>query len=133
MLYVQDLILAVSPSGGRVFIQVWALEQGEESSLSRRKRLETATLSTNNNDPAHASPAVSPEQDVFVPWSFNKKPAPDQVQQQTFKRYYHLFKKEELRLLCLDAAHHLGLQDAVSVHSEGWERGNWWIQLQRSA
>lgn len=113
-----------------MLIQVWALEQGEEASLSRRKKLETATLSA-------ASGTTDADQDVFVPWTSNVNPkkseasAPAPVQP-VHKRYYHLFRKDELRQLCLEAARDLGLHHTVQVVDGGWERGNWWIQLKRS-
>lgn len=124
--FIQDLILAVTPQNGRVLIQVWALEQGEEDMLKRRKKLETAALSA----------ASDQEQDVFVPWGSNVNPKKSEASttpQPIIKRYYHLFKKEELKSLCLDAAKDLGLDQSVQVVDGGWERGNWWIQLIRKA
>ena len=61
-----------------MLIQVWALEQGEETALSRRAEGETL------------------QQDVLVPWKRR-----DGAQQDA--RYYHLFKEGELAALVQQA------------------------------
>lgn len=45
-----------------------------------------------------------------------------------FQRYYHLFAKGELRLLVLEAAQELGLQDHLVIVRDVWERGNWLLE-----
>lgn len=77
---------------GRALLYVWALEQ----SGSRR-----------GWDVGH-------EQDVMVPWVLKQKGR----QEQTFQRYYHLYKKGELE------------EDVVKaggiVLESGYEKDNWW-------
>lgn len=79
-------------AGGKALLYVWALEQ----SGSRR-----------GWDVGH-------EQDVMVPWVLKQKGR----QEQTFQRYYHLYKKGELE------------EDVVKaggvVLESGYEKDNWW-------
>jgi tRNA (uracil-5-)-methyltransferase TRM9 len=78
--------------GGKALLYVWALEQ----SGSRR-----------GWDVGH-------EQDVMVPWVLKAKGR----KEQTFQRYYHLYKKGELE------------EDVVKaggiVLESGYEKDNWW-------
>lgn len=91
----QTLKLPSSPGhddGGKALIYVWAVEQRS----SRRGWAE------------------GDEQDVMVPWIMKTKKAPDQ----TFQRYYHLYKQGELE------------SDVVAaggrVLQAGYEKDNWW-------
>lgn len=78
--------------GGKALLYVWALEQ----SASRR-----------GWDVGH-------EQDVMVPWVLKQKGR----QEQTFQRYYHLYKKAELEENVVKAG-------GVVLES-GYEKDNWW-------
>ncbi|TID19914.1 tRNA (uracil-5-)-methyltransferase trm9 protein [Venturia nashicola] len=79
-------------TGGKVLLYVWALEQ----SSSRR-----------GWDVGH-------EQDVMVPWVLKQKGR----REETFQRYYHLYKNGELE------------EDVVKaggvVLESGYEKDNWW-------
>ncbi|KAK1772630.1 S-adenosyl-L-methionine-dependent methyltransferase [Phialemonium atrogriseum] len=120
---VRQLLRCVRPrsggggGGGRVLVYVWALEQAS----SRRGWDEGG------------------EQDLLVPWVMKKndprrgaagggKPLregsaavvdDDQPADQTFQRYYHLYRKGELE------------EDVRAVGGEvlssGYERDNWWV------
>ena len=59
---------------GSILIYVWAYEQDEKNFT---------------------------QQDVFVPWNLQKKYVEDEDNDENviYKRYYHLFKKEELQEL----------------------------------
>lgn len=61
------------------------------------------------------------------------------------RRYYHMFSKDELRELVQSAAQELGLKvgpppsndvkvestEGVEIVMSGWERSNYYIELQR--
>ena len=59
------------------------------------------------------------EQDTLVPWVMRAKGRPNE----TFQRYYHLYKKGELE------------EDIVAaggvVEESGYERDNWWAVFSR--
>lgn len=123
---IAELISAVDSRNGQVFIQVWALEQGSETMLTKKKDLKSAILSSTEANPQN-------NQDVFVPWTLQEKCAVKGEEGKVFNRYYHLFKKGELRELTMDAIKLLPLHFPpihIDIHDEGWERGNWWIWLQ---
>jgi tRNA (uracil-5-)-methyltransferase TRM9 len=87
-------ILGCLASRGRALVYVWALEQG----TSRRGWDENS------------------EQDRMVPWVMKKKGgAPDE----TYQRYYHLFKKGELEEDVVEAG--------GDVCEGGYEKDNWWV------
>ena len=77
------------------------------------------------------------KQDVFVPWKLQGKDGrtvtvtgseeDEKKEEQTYQRYYHLFKAGELRSLVEDAARDLDLHD-LRIEPEHWEEGNWWIR-----
>ena len=84
--------------GGKVLIYVWALEQKG----SRR-----------GWDEGH-------EQDVMVPWVMKGK----DIEENTFYRYYHLYKKGELDENVREAG---GV-----VLDAGYEKDNWWVVAGKS-
>ena len=89
---------------GRAMIYVWALEQ-ENSRRGWNKE--------------H-------EQDVMVPWVMKKpKDSTGYVEEKTFKRYYHLYRKGELE-------EDIGQAEGAVVDS-GYEKDNWWAIAKRSA
>jgi tRNA (uracil-5-)-methyltransferase TRM9 len=129
----QAIMRAAKPKDARLFIQVWALEQGSEGALSRRgPSLEPATLS-------HVDGEIDSKQDVFVPWT--RMPANQDQKANSdspvFRRYYHLFRQGELENLVHEAASELDLVQFDSSSAKrgyrvvdgGWEKGNWWIEI----
>ena len=72
---ISEFIRVVKP-GGELFIQVWALEQPEDS---RRKFI---------------------EQDNMVSWVLQRKFTKDKIKDETYHRFYHVFQKNELEALC---------------------------------
>lgn len=87
------LLECVRPVDGKVLIYVWALEQ----SSSRRGWDEGSA------------------QDTLVPWVMRAKGTPDQ----TFQRYYHLYRQGELE----DDVLAVG----GTVVESGYEKDNWWV------
>lgn len=93
--------------GGKILVFVWALEQG-----SSRRGFNEGT-----------------DQDLLVPWvkkaKVEKGGQPvDGSSDQTYQRYYHLFKKGELE------------DDVASaggkVLDHGYDRDNWWVIASRA-
>lgn len=62
-------------------------------------------------------------QDVFVKWNLQKK-YNDLNQDQTFYRYYHLFKKNELELL-------INKIDGVKIIESGSQSNNWYCIIEK--
>lgn len=89
----QELLTCLAP-GGKALVYVWALEQQS----SRRGWDEHS------------------DQDTLVPWVMRKKGG---VPDETYQRYYHLFKEGELE------------EDVVAAGGEvcetGYEKDNWWV------
>lgn len=90
-------LLECVKGGGQVLVYVWALEQAG----SRRGWDEGG------------------EQDLLVPWVIKGRDAAGEgVRDETFQRYYHLYRRGELE------------EDVVAaggvVLSSGYERDNWW-------
>ena len=88
---------------GKALVYVWALEQ-----KSSRRGWDAGD-----------------EQDVMVPWVMKKKASDTESQpsEQTFKRYYHLYRKGELEE---DIA-----QAGGTVLEHGYEKDNWWAIASR--
>ena len=119
---VKSLLRALDPRHGRLLVQVWALEQGDEATLLKGKGRQTAPL-----------PGGEDEQDVLVPWKLQQ--ASHHVSA-VHHRYYRLFREGELLQLVQDAASELG----ISIEQNGapgpklivdrsiFERGNWLIE-----
>jgi tRNA (uracil-5-)-methyltransferase TRM9 len=93
---IKELVRIVRP-GGKLFIQVWALEQPTDS---RRKFI---------------------KQDNMVSWVLQKKYTKDKVKDETYHRFYHVFKDGELDDLC-DLSY-------VTIDKSFYEKGNWCIIL----
>lgn len=62
-------------------------------------------------------------QDVFVKWNLQKK-YNDLNQDQTFYRYYHLFKKNELELL-------IDKIDGIKIIESGSQSNNWYCIIEK--
>lgn len=136
--------MAVNKDHGKIFIQVWALEQEPPANANvvntskrtnvRKPRDMSKLLPAKLSTAAVEKPKQNDtgSQDVFVPWKLQAKPEQDPNStdnQQTFQRYYHLFRQGELKGLIMQAARELGLADTLQTdQSEQWEEGNWWIR-----
>lgn len=93
---VAELLKHLRPSSGQVLIFVWALEQQN----SRR--------GWDSTD----------EQDAMVPWVMKSQAKGSDAKDQTFYRYYHLYRSGELDSDIRQAG--------GSVVASGYERDNWW-------
>ena len=112
-------MMRVMRKGAVGLIFVWAFE--ENKSVRRHKGL---TIIDGN------------EQDVLVPWSLNefslsskekeKEPETKRLKQSddSFQRYYHLFKKGELDELVQEAG---GI-----VLESSYDRDNWYVKFQKT-
>ena len=103
---IAELLRVLKPVDGRLVIFVWALEQTQ----SRRK--------------------VDPNQpDVLVPWHTMKT---EQGEEYVYKRYYHLFGKEELEAL-VEQVNEQSLigKYKVAVERKGYDRDNWFVILKK--
>lgn len=96
---IRELIRIVKP-GGKLFIQVWAFEQPKES---RRKFT---------------------EQDNMVSWVLQKKYTKNKIKDETYHRFYHVFKEGELEDLCNLLC--------VKIEKSFYERGNWCVILSKT-
>ncbi|TIC97245.1 tRNA (carboxymethyluridine(34)-5-O)-methyltransferase [Colletotrichum higginsianum] len=101
---VAALLDAVRPGTGKVLVMVWALEQG-----SSRRGWDAGAA-----------------QDQLVSWVTKGKKEQDRpAQDETFQRYYHLYREGELE------------EDVVEVGGRvlerGYERDNWWAVFCRDA
>lgn len=108
-----------------MLIQVWALEQQNETSLNRRGDAVTPSIRPTTTE------EVENDQDVFVPW--HTKSVDASSEEKIYQRYYHLFKEGELQGLCTAAVEELGIRREVDPTGErhariveGYERGNWY-------
>ena len=143
----QRLLESVSPRHGRILIYVWAIEQDEHS-----KRI--IPVPTREDICVDTEERCPSGQDVFVPWVLSsdnarsKVPSGGQtrnVPPDAIRRYYHMFSREELRVLVQSAAQELGLKvgppssneadadssEGVEIVVCGWERSNYYIELRR--
>lgn len=94
---VRALLETLKPAGGQALIYVWALEQ----KASRRGW------------------DAGDDQDVMVPWVMKAAQSTAQSgQDQTFHRYYHLYRSGELDEDIRRAG--------GEVIESGYERDNWW-------
>jgi len=96
---IQELVRIVKPTG-KLFIQVWALEQPTDS---RRKFI---------------------DQDNMVSWVLQKKYTKDKLKNETYHRFYHVFKKGELEDLC-------NLPN-IKIEKSFYEKGNWCVILKKT-
>lgn len=119
---IQEMLRVMRP-GAVGLIFVWAFE--ENKSVKRHKKLKIIDGN---------------EQDVLVPWNMNefsgsvkepetKRPKSTaeedpEDQEESFQRYYHLFKKGELDELVLEAG-------GVEILESGYDRDNWYIKFQK--
>ena len=150
--FIQTILRTLNKRHGKLFIQVWALEQdpallppevlSDHASSSLRHRpkpnvkkprqmdkLERATLeSVGQIDELDGA-----KQDVFVPWKLQSSTYPGDAQDgataaPTYQRYYHLFRAGELKELVEAAAALFPTHGPqMVVDEERWEEGNWWI------
>lgn len=103
---VQRLLRAVSPNGGRILIYVWAFEQPRKAKCA---------LDTESGD-------------ALVSWQMNCK---FDAEKRVYKRYYHLFRENELQQLCTEA---LEAEKITGVILEAYyDKENWCTVLQRTS
>lgn len=123
------MLKALNKRHGKLFIQVWAIEQEPPDSNAaseplkntrKMRELEHASLS-------NASLSEDSRQDVFVLWKLQSKAS--DTPPETYQRYYHLFRQGELRAMLIDAASEVGVLSALHIDpAESYEQGNWCIQ-----
>lgn len=104
---------------------------------SRTKGINEATTTAATSAHEDAREGGSNEQDVFVPWKLQQSAASvgDREQgsaeagggEKVLKRYYHLYREGELESDVLKVAEGL----PCKVVGKGWERDNWWIEVER--
>jgi len=128
ILAVKRLLQSVSSSHGRILIYVWAVEQDEQS----KRKIPIGDEQTTGSG-----------KDVIVPWVLSAT-TPEKDGPKILNRYYHMFAKGELRGLVEEASKELELQmgsplsngairtgRGVEVVQDGWERSNYYVELQR--
>ena len=93
---VKELVRITKP-GGKIFIQVWALEQPKESKNKFTK------------------------QENYVQWHLQRRYTKDKKNDTVLKRYYYVFKKDELESFCLDCN--------ATIQKSFYECGNWGVVL----
>lgn len=160
LLAMQSMLRVLSPLHGRLLICVWAVEQEVGSKRCIPCLAAAGDLDDDIVRPTDKTDgrALVKAQDVFVPWVRTlQKPTVTTVSIEdaaiyaandspaVFQRYYHMFARGELKTLVYEAAEALGLAvdggDAdcqadkggrgLRIVSEGWERSNWYLELQR--
>lgn len=102
-------LVRIAKVHGTIFLQAWALEQGQDS----KRNFAT--------------------QDTMVPWKLNKRfteprtdsstqlPS-DQDEILVYDRYCHVYREGELEELCSRVPF-------CKIVDSGWDRGNWFVQL----
>lgn len=148
----QTILRALNKRHGRLFIQVWALEQdpallplevlSDHASSSLRHRSKPNVKKPRQMDKLERATLESVgqvgewdglKQDVFVPWKLQGSATSGDIQDAasaapTYQRYYHLFRAGELKeLVEAAAAACLTHGTQLTVDEERWEEGNWWI------
>lgn len=98
-------LIRITKKGGYVLITVWAVDDLDEVNQKKRQF-------TNHGE----------KQDVMVPWNKFTTFMGD--------RYYHMFKKGELELLC-NTLNALNTSNMLNIISSVYEKGNWNIILQK--
>lgn len=147
---VKRLLESVSSRHGRVLIYVWAIEQDEYS----KRIVPVPGRETGTHTDVDGESSTS-GQDVFVPWSLStgraRSEAPKtkeaagnalETTPEVIQRYYHMFAKDELGQLVRVAAQEMGLMvgppmnqvegaEGIEIVASGWERSNYYVELQR--
>jgi len=150
-LAIQEL-LRVLADGGLLLIYVWAEEQSyenkhssylkyKEDSSAQQKLKETSTENIDDGAtnkpmfPVHTNRRHFATQDVFVPWT-NKTPGGKSVDDKTEKvsdtagaedtylRYYHVFKENELVQICESLPN-------CKINHSYHDNGNWALILEK--
>ena len=77
------------------------------------------------NLPVHVNRTEFKQQDMLVPWQLKgKNIVENEKSDNTYHRFYHVFKKGELELLCSK------VQDCKVIHSY-YDQGNWAVILEK--
>jgi len=106
-------LVRITREGGTIFLQAWAFEQGEES-----KR-------------------TFDSQDTMVPWKLNKRflqgssensknSTSEQDEIVVYERFCHVYREGELEELCSRVP-------CCTIADSGWDRGNWFVMLIKTA
>lgn len=118
-------IKRVLKPGGTALIYVWALEQQQKDGRSSKYLKKKENEGTKDDDmkshlgiPIHTNRMKFKSQDIFVPW---KSKSSDE----TFLRFYHVFKEHELEDLCSQVT---GIQVIKSYYDEG----NWCLIIAKN-
>lgn len=119
-------LVRITRIGGKIAIFVWALEQAPESSAE-------------DSEQSEVSKAVGRrfgQQDIFVPWTIESKPASASASNETasapitLQRYLHVYRSRELSEL----AEAINRQRrCIEILEEGIDHGNCFIFLRRTA
>ena len=125
--------------GGRALIYVWALEQKLNETRSnyiskKNSDAESEQLSTHDNSGEervikyHVNRTPFAQQDLFVPWSKKVQNESKNGQDDKYFRFYHLFKRDELVNLCLEAC-----SGNICVIDSYYDDGNWCIIFEKTS
>lgn len=128
-------IARVLRPGGQALIYVWAMEQeGVEKETSNyikeARELKYKELHYNEEVlPVHINRTGFKQQDLLVPWHLKKaKEAQGHESQNVriFHRYYHVFCKGELEILCRSVPD-------LTLVQQYYDKGNWCVIVQKKS
>lgn len=117
-------IVRILRPGGTALIYVWALEQelkdGKSSKyLKKQEKVDEALeVKTHLGIPIHTNRRKFGSQDVFVPWKSKSS-------SETFLRFYHVFKENELEELCSQL-------NGVAIIKRYYDEGNWCLVIAKN-
>uniref|UniRef100_A0AAY4CR19 Methyltransferase type 11 domain-containing protein n=1 Tax=Denticeps clupeoides TaxID=299321 RepID=A0AAY4CR19_9TELE len=150
---IRELVRLLKP-GGRALIYVWALEQEYNKQKSKYLKDSkdkdnkeppglpsdnTVGLGTSENVPklsVHTNRTAFSSQDLLVPWHLkgrdrnigtvgcSSENQPTTNTNSVFHRYYHVFRKGELELLC-------GMLENIVIETSYHDQGNWCVIIQK--
>lgn len=117
-------IVRILRPGGTALIYVWALEQVEKdgrSSKYLKKKCdeeEAQEEKTHLGIHIHTNRSKFKSQDVFVPWK-------SKTSGETFLRFYHVFKENELEELCSKL-------NGIKIIKRYYDEGNWCLVIAKN-
>lgn len=119
-----EIVRTLRP-GGTALIYVWALEQkrkdGKSSKYlkkSEKQVADTNEVKTHLGIPIHTNRSNFKSQDIFVPWKSKSSG-------ETFLRFYHVFRENELEELCSQLT-------GVQVIKGYYDEGNWCLIIAKN-
>lgn len=109
--------------GGSALVYVWAFEQegsnGKSSKyLKKRAAEDDQEIKHHLGIPIHSNRRKFKSQDVFVPWK-------SKTSGETFLRFYHVFKENELEELCSQLT-------GVKLIKSFYDEGNWCLIIAKN-